>query len=145
MNAERLSGRAGATRPGEGRRDPVSLTVDISLTQIALIAAETAPLVRRFFPNSDSMQNLAKGVERLLSARADTLEARMYAEEVVRAWRRVADTLEQRELLLVHRKLRGIGRQDRVVERLRRLETALASTAPSAPRRRPSRRKTLAG
>jgi len=119
---------------------PVSLTVDISLAQVALITAETAQIIRRMFPASPRMQDLADRIERFISARADTLEARMYAGEVLGAWERLVDTPEYRELLGAHRRLRGLGKQDYVVQRLGQLESALKRVEAKRPARQARRR-----
>lgn len=123
-------------------REAVSLTVDISLAQVALISAETAGLVRRLFPNDPIMEDLATRIDRFLSVRADTLESRMYAGEVLGAWQNLIDTPEHRELLLAHSRLRGAAKQDYVAQRLRQLDTALKAEARSrVPARRAVRRR----
>lgn len=112
----------------------MSLTVDISLAQIALITAETAALLRRLSGVERRMTELAEIVERFLSARADTLEARMHAAELVYAWQAFLATPQYREFSFAHSTLRGVPKQDQAVRRIRQLETAL-KRKPAARRR----------
>lgn len=125
----------------------MSLVVDISLAQVALIAAETAAVTRRFFPENRAMIRFANHVERFTAARADTLEARLCAADLLGAWAKLVDTPDHHTLLEVHKKLRGRGRQDHVVKRLRQLAAAMESTAQAASRpksRRVGRRSSVA-
>lgn len=132
---------------GKGRKGFVSLVVDISLAQVALIAAETAAIIRRFYSESRSMVRFANQVERFTAARADTLEARMCAADLLGTWAKLVDTPEHHALLEMHKQLRGRGRQDHVVKRLRQLAAAMDSAAQiaSKPRaRRVARRPSVA-
>jgi hypothetical protein len=103
----------------------VSLTVDLSLAQVAFITAETVPLLRRLFPRSAPVLDLAARIERFLAARADTIEARMRASELLRAWVVFAATPSYREFIAAHLKHRGVSKQDQVSSRMRQLATAL--------------------
>ena len=122
----------------------MSLTVDISLAQVALITAETAQVIRRLFPQDHAIQDLALRIDQLVAARADTLEARMQAKEVLNLWERFADTPEQRELFFAHQKIRNIAKQDAVAKRLRQLEAALKAESRPSTRRPPKRRTSVA-
>lgn len=120
----------------------MSLTVDISLAQVAFISAETADLLRRLFPRNAVMGDLASRIDRFVSVRGDTLESRMYAGEVLGAWKRVVDTPEHRELMIAHSRIRGAAKQDYVMQRLRQLDAALkAESRAIAPARRAARRR----
>jgi hypothetical protein len=111
------------TRTKELRTVP--LTVDISLAQVALITAETAALLRRLFAADRKMLELAQRIDRFLSARADTHEARMHAGELVNAWRAFLGTPQYREFSLAHSKQRGTLKQDQVERRIRQIDVAL--------------------
>lgn len=112
----------------------MSLTVDLSLAQVAFITAETAPLLRRLFPGSASVLDLAARIERFLSVRADTAEARLRAGEVLNAWEVFAASPSYREFAMAHLKRRGIVRQDRVAQRMRQLEAAIHAQSMSERR-----------
>jgi hypothetical protein len=122
----------------------VSLTVDISLTQIAFIAAETSALMRRLFPGSQPMLRLAGQIDRFTAARADTLEARICAAEVLSSWAKIDGTAEHRALLDAHKTMRGLGRQDYVLQRLQRLAAALREVSQPSTRKRAGRRPSVA-
>lgn len=103
----------------------MSLTVDISLTQVALITAETASLLRRLFGADPSTLNLARQIERFLSVRADASEARARATELLAAWQSFIETPKYRELSLAHNKQRDMPKQDQVARRMRQMKRAL--------------------
>lgn len=103
----------------------MSLTVDLSLAQVAFITAETAPLLHRLFPQSAPVRDLAARIERFLAARADTLEARGHASDLLRAWEVFASTPAYREFAAAHLKYRGVSKQDQVSARMRQLARVL--------------------
>ncbi len=103
----------------------MSLTVDLSLAQVAFITAETVPLLRRLFPGSAPVLDLARRIERFLAARADTPEARARAGHLIRAWEVFAASPSYREFAGAHLKHRDVGKQDQVTLRMRQLERVL--------------------
>lgn len=145
-----LNAKGGLGKRGPGRnwgeRTSVSLTVDISLAQVALITAETAALARSLDPANRHLGDLAERIDRFVSARADTFEARMYATDLVGHWRRIADTPSFRDLADAHLRRRTAHPQDHVVRHMRRLDLALTASAakPAPASRRASRRRTTA-
>lgn len=116
----------------------MSLIVDLSLTQVAFITAETAPVLRRLFPASASVLDLAARIERFLAVRADTAEARLRAGEVLNAWEVFAASPSYREFAAAHLKRRGVVRQDQVAQRMRQLQ-AVIQARPASERRVRSR------
>lgn len=125
----------------------MSLVVDISMAQVALIAAETAPIARRLFPESGPMSRFARQVERFTAMRADARDAQQCAAALIEAWGRVAATPEHRALLDAYKGLRGRGRQDHVELRLRRLAVTLKDAVQPPERakvRRAGRRHSAA-
>jgi hypothetical protein len=112
----------------------LSLTVDLSLAQVAFITAETTALLRRLFPGSASILDLVARIERFLAARADTAEARISAGEVLNAWEVFAASPSYREFAAAHLKLRGAPKQDQVAQRMRQLEAVLRAE-PARERR----------
>jgi hypothetical protein len=103
----------------------VSLTIDISLAQIALITAGTGSLLRRLADGEAPLAELAERVDRFVDARADTPEARLRAVDLVSAWRVFLASPRSRGFLLAHDERRGIARQDHAVRRMSQLEAAL--------------------
>lgn len=108
------------------------LMVDISLAQVALIAADTSGLLRRLSDGEAPMTELADRVDRFVDARADTPEARSRAEELVSAWRVFLASPRARKFLLAHDGRRGIAKQDQAVRRMSQLESALRHQADAA-------------
>ncbi len=111
----------------------MSLTVDISLAQVALIAAGTGALLRRLSQGEGPMTELADRVDRFLDARADTAEARVRAEELVSAWRVFLASPRAQQFLYAHDERRGIARQDQAVRRMGQLDEALRHAPTHAP------------
>jgi hypothetical protein len=103
----------------------VSLTIDISMAQIALITAGTSAALRRVSEGEVPVSDLADRVDRFLASRADSEEARARAAELVAAWRVFLASPRARQFLFVHDARRGIARQDQAVKRLHRLDLAL--------------------
>ena len=116
----------------------MSLTVDISLAQVALITAGTSALLRRLSEGEAPMTELADRVDRFLDVRADTAEARARAEELVSAWRVFHASPRARQFLYAHDARRGIARQDQAVRRMNQLDDALRH-APDAATQLPAR------
>lgn len=112
----------------------MSLTVDISLAQVALIAAGTGALLRRLSEGETPLIDLADRVERFLAARADSAEAKARAAELMEAWQVFVASPRARQFLLAHDERRGIARQDQAVRRMRQLEAALRHESDSAVR-----------
>jgi hypothetical protein len=110
----------------------MSLTIDISLAQVALITAGTSALLRRLSDGEAPMADLAERVDRFLDARADTAEARARAEELVSAWRVFLASPRARQFLFAHDARTGIARQDQAVRRMDQLESALRQQADAA-------------
>jgi len=115
----------------------VSLTIDISLAQVALIAAETSGLLRRLSDGEAPMAELADRVDRFLDARADTAEARTLAAELVSAWKVFLASPRSRRFLFAPDEQRGTARQDQALRRLSQLEAALRRDGAAA--QQPSR------
>jgi hypothetical protein len=112
----------------------MSLTVDISLAQVALIAAGTSALLRRLSEGEAPLADLAARVDRFLDARADSAEAKARAAELIDAWQVFVASPRARQFLLAHDERRGIARQDQAVRRMHQLEAALRHESDSAPR-----------
>lgn len=110
----------------------MSLTIDISLAQVALITAETSGLLRRLSDGEAPMAELADRVDRFLDARADTVEARALAAELVDAWKVFLASPRARRFLFAHDERRGIARQDQALRRMNQLEAALRSDGAGA-------------
>lgn len=115
----------------------MSLTIDISMAQIALITSGTSGVLRGVSDGEAPMQELADRVDRFLATKADSEEARARAAELVAAWRVFLASPRARQFLFAHDERRGIARQDQAVDRMRRLDRALqagegAKTAHSA-------------
>jgi hypothetical protein len=113
---------------------PLSLTIDISLAQVALITAGTSGVLRRLSDGETPMTELADRVDRFLDARADTPEARARAAELVGAWQVFLASPRARRFLLAHDERGGIARQDQAVRRMNQLEASLRHEADAAPR-----------
>jgi len=116
----------------------MSLTIDISLAQVALITAGTSALLRRLSDGEAPMTELADRVDRFLDARADTAEARARAAELVSAWRVFLASPRARRFLFAHDAARGIAKQDQAVRRMDQLGSALRHEADAA-QQQPSR------
>ena len=112
----------------------MSLTIEISLAQVALIAAGTSGVLRRLSAGEAPMAELADRVDRFLGARADSPEARSRAAELVDAWQVFLASPRARQFLLAHDERRGIARQDQAVRRMNSLESALRHNADAATR-----------
>ena len=116
---------------------PVSLTIDISLAQVALITAETSGLLRQLSDGEAPMAELADRVDRFLAVRADTAEARAVAAELVNAWKVFIASPRSRRFLFARDERRGIARQDQALRRMTQLESSLRhdGSAPQQPTR----------
>lgn len=110
----------------------MSLTVDISLAQVALIAAGTSALLRRLSAGEAPLVDLADRVDRFLEARADSAEAKTRAAELLDAWQVFVASPRARQFLLAHDERRGIARQDQAVRRMNQLESALRHESDAA-------------
>jgi hypothetical protein len=103
----------------------MSLTVDISLAQVALITAQTSAVLRRLSNGDAPVIELADRIDRFLETRADTAEARDRAEDLVGAWSVFVASPRARQFLYAHDARRGIARQDQAVRRMTQLDEAL--------------------
>lgn len=115
----------------------MSLTIDISLAQVALITAGTSALLRRLSDGEAPMTELADRVDRFLDARADTAEARARAEELVSAWQVFLASPRARRFLFAHDERQGIAKQDQAVRRMSQLESTLRHEADAAHQQPP--------
>jgi hypothetical protein len=103
----------------------MSLTVDISMAQIALITAGTSGVLRRVSEGEAPLSELADRVDRFVGAPADSMEARACAADLVDAWRVFLASPRARQFLFAHDERRGIAKQEQAVRRMHRLEMAL--------------------
>jgi hypothetical protein len=103
----------------------MSLTIDISMAQIALIAADTSGVLRGVSEGEAPVTELADRVDRFVATPADSAEARACAVELVDAWRVFLASPRARQFLFAHDERRGIAKQDQAVRRMHRLEMAL--------------------
>ena len=103
----------------------MSLMIDISLAQVALIAAQTSGLLRQLSDGESPMVELADRVDRFVAARADTAEGRAVAVELVSAWKVFIASPRSRRFLFAHDERRGIARQDQALRRMTQLESSL--------------------
>jgi hypothetical protein len=110
----------------------VSLTIDISLAQVALITAQTSGLLRQLSDGEAPMVELADRVDRFLAARADSAEARAVAAELVSAWKVFLASPRARRFLFAHDERRGIARQDQALRRMDQLEASLRHDGAAA-------------
>jgi hypothetical protein len=110
----------------------VSLTIDISLAQVALITAQTSALLRRLSDGEAPMAELADRVDRFLDARADSAEARTRAADLVDAWKVFLASPRAQQFLFAHDERRGIARQDQALRRMTQLESALRHDGAAA-------------
>jgi len=116
----------------------MSLTIDISMAQIALITAGTSRVLRRVSEGEAPVSELADRVDRFIATPADSAEARACATDLVDAWRVFLASPRARQFLLAHDERRGIAKQDQAVRRMHRLELALR---PEPQNGKPSPRK----
>jgi len=103
----------------------MSLTIDISMAQIALITAGTSSVLRRVSEGEAPLSELADRVDRFVATPADSAEARACAADLVDAWRVFLASPRARKFLFAHDERRGMAKQDQAVRRMQRLELAL--------------------